>query len=165
MRITNTTWATLVAVAAVAAIGAHYLQLPILHWIAKPLATLLIVGMALSLGTNQPTYRRWIVIGLMWSTLGDVLLMLPGDYFLYGLVSFLVAHIAYLVAFSRRERLLVSLTPFAIYSLIAVAVLAFLWPTRLPVALVGGIRVHALVDEPTSARGAWSLGLGLALAR
>lgn len=44
-------------------------------------------------------------------------------------------------------------------------VLAFLWPTRLPVALVGGIRVHALVDEPTSARGAWSLGLGLALAR
>lgn len=44
-------------------------------------------------------------------------------------------------------------------------VLAFLWPTRLPLALVGGVRVHALVDEPTAARGAWSLSLGLALAR
>ena len=158
MRITNTTWATLVAVAAVAAIGAHYLQLPILHWIAKPLATLLIVGMALSLGTNQPTYRRWIVIGLMWSTLGDVLLMLPGDYFLHGLVSFLVAHIAYLVAFSRRERLLVSLTPFAIYALIAVAVLAFLWPgipqpMRIPVV----IYVAALGAMAAQAAAIWTI--------
>lgn len=44
-------------------------------------------------------------------------------------------------------------------------VLAFLWPTRLPVALVGGVRAHALIDEPTEARIAWSLCLGLALAR
>jgi len=143
MRLSIATWTLLIAAAASVAIGAHYLQLPILHWIAKPLATLLIVAMALSLSTADPAYRRWILIGLLWSTLGDVLLMLPGDYFLYGLLSFLVAHMAYLVAFSKRERLFARLAPFAIYALIAAVVLAYVWPgipapMRIPVVVYVG---------------------------
>ncbi len=140
MRISMNTWTGAIAGAAIVAIGAHYLAFPLLHWIAKPLATLLIVGMALSAATDESMYRRWIVIGLLWSTLGDVFLMLPGDYFLHGLLSFLVAHIAYLVAFTRRERLFVRLAPFAGYALLAVLVLAYLWagipaPMRIPVLI------------------------------
>ena len=165
MRISIPIWTTFVAIAASVAIGAHYLPLPILHWIAKPLATLLIVGMALSLSSADSAYRRWIVIGLLWSTLGDVFLMLPGDYFLYGLLSFLVAHIAYLVAFSRRERLLVRLAPFAAYALIAAAVMACLWPgipapMRIPVI----VYVAALAAMAAQAAAIWVVRRDLASA-
>jgi uncharacterized membrane protein YhhN len=158
MRVSTSIWTVSVAVAACAAIAAHYLQLPVLHWIAKPLATLLIVGMALSLSTDGSTYRRWIVIGLLWSTLGDVFLMLPGDFFLPGLLSFLVAHMAYLVAFSRRERLLARMMPFAAYAAIAVAVLAYLWPgipapMRIPVV----IYVAALGAMAAQAAAIWTI--------
>lgn len=147
-------WALLVAAAATAAIAAHYLQLPILHWIAKPLATLLIAAMALSLVTGESAYRRWIVIGLLWSTLGDVMLMLPGDFFLHGLVSFLVAHLAYLVAFTRRERMFASLLPFAAYALVALLVLAYLWPgipapMRIPV-IVYVVALGAMAAQATA---------------
>ena len=158
MRISIPIWTTFVAIAASVAIGAHYLPLPILHWIAKPLATLLIVGMALSLSSAESAYRRWIVIGLLWSTLGDVFLMLPGDYFLYGLLSFLVAHIAYLLAFSKRAPLFAQLAPFAIYALIAGAVLAYLWPgipapMRIPVV----VYVAALGAMAAQAAAIWAV--------
>lgn len=133
-------WTWSIAVSAMAAIAAHYLQQPLLHWVAKPLATLLIAAMALAIVTGESAYRRWVVIGLLWSTLGDVFLMLPGDWFLHGLLSFLVAHIAYLVAFNRRERLFVRVSPFAAYALVAALVLAYLWPgipapMRIPVVI------------------------------
>ena len=158
MRISITVWTVLIAIAACAAIGAHYQALPLLHWIAKPLATLLIVAMALSLSTADPAYRRWIVIGLLWSTLGDVLLMLPGDYFLHGLVSFLVAHIAYLMAFIKRERLFASLAPFVAYALVAIAVLTYLWsgipaPMRIPVV----VYVTALGMMAAQAAAIWTI--------
>lgn len=138
--VTTAIWTGSVAASAIAAIAAHYLQLPLLHWIAKPLATLLIAAMALSMVTTEGPYRRWIVIGLLWSTLGDVFLMLPGDWFLHGLLSFLVAHIAYLVAFNRRQRLFARVAPFVAYALVAVLVLAYLWPgipapMRIPVVI------------------------------
>ena len=158
MQKSRSIWTLLIAISASVAIAAHYLQLPLLHWIAKPLATLLIVAMALSLSTADPAYRRWIVIGLLWSTLGDVLLMLPGDYFLHGLVSFLVAHIAYLVAFSKRERLLASPGPFAAYALVAIVVLTYLWsgipaPMRIPVV----VYVTALGMMAAQAAAIWTI--------
>jgi len=121
-------WRLLVTIAATAAIGSHYLGLTWVHYAAKPLATLLIVAFGLSLPAEDPHYRRWVVIGLLWSTLGDVLLMLPWDWFLYGLLAFLVAHLSYLVAFSRRARIGARRAPFVLYALIAVAILAWLWP-------------------------------------
>jgi uncharacterized membrane protein YhhN len=45
--------------------------------------------------------RRWILVGLVFSWLGDVLLSVE---FVYGLVAFLLAHLAYIWAFSRGCR-------------------------------------------------------------
>ena len=42
---------------------------------------------------------RMVVVGLVCSLAGDVFLMLPEERFVEGLVSFLLAHIAYVVAF------------------------------------------------------------------
>lgn len=93
----------IVASAALAIVGAEVAGLRGLHYVFKPLTTLLIVAMALRLSSTGPAgYRRLIVIGLLLSTLGDVFLMLPFDGFVFGLGSFLLAHIAYLVALRKR---------------------------------------------------------------
>lgn len=80
-------------------------------WVLKPLTTLLLIGVAArgvaSLGQaalpGDRRYGRLMLIGLLFSLAGDVFLMLPGDWFIPGLGSFLCAHIAYAVAFWRRR--------------------------------------------------------------
>lgn len=88
--------------AAVLATRAHYLD-DRRRWQVyafKPLATLLILALALSIFPARPEYRWAIAAGLLFSTAGDVFLMLPRDRFVAGLASFLVAHLCYIGAFS-----------------------------------------------------------------
>ena len=96
-----------VTVAATAAILGAILAGPgvadgwrLLHWLCKPLATALIFLLA---WRAQPAlsmrYRRWILAGIACSLLGDVLLMLPQDLFVPGLVAFLCAHLCFIAAF------------------------------------------------------------------
>lgn len=153
---TDSRWRLLVVIAATAAIASHYLGQAWQHYAAKPLATLLVVAYALWLPAEDARYRRWVVIGLLWSTLGDVLLMLPWDWFLYGLLAFLVAHLAYLLAFTRRAPFAARLAPFALYALVAVAILAYLWPgipqpMRIPVI----VYVAALGSMAAQAAAIW----------
>jgi uncharacterized membrane protein YhhN len=105
----------------------------------KPVATALLVAVAL---TSAPPlhriYKTLVAAGLMFSLAGDILLMLPGDRFVLGLASFLVAHLCYTVAFFHARggglepRFAV---PFAIFG---AGMLAFLWPglaiLKVPVA-------------------------------
>ena len=69
-------------------------------YVLKPLTTLLIIGIAV-LGTpHTPLYQQLIVAALALSLAGDVCLMFEGDgWFLGGLGSFLLAHIAFAAAF------------------------------------------------------------------
>ena len=69
------------------------------EYLAKPLAMVALMGVALSLHAEVPGRGPWIVAGVLLSLLGDVFLMLPRDMFVAGLGSFLVAHVAYIVAF------------------------------------------------------------------
>ncbi|HEX6019340.1 MAG TPA: lysoplasmalogenase [Burkholderiaceae bacterium] len=110
-----------------------------LHAAFKPLTTALIVGHAWSRGRHQPPVRRWVLCGLALSLLGDVALLWPQRGFLPGLVAFLLAHLAYIVAFTREHRLLARPVALTIYVLVAGTVLALLWPSvppglRVPVA-------------------------------
>jgi uncharacterized membrane protein YhhN len=76
-----------------------------LHWICKPLTTLVIVLLAWqTLPALSPCYRRWILAGLGGSLLGDVLLMLPQDLFVPGLLAFLLGHLCFLAAFLGDSR-------------------------------------------------------------
>lgn len=155
-----------IAISAVLAIvGACVGDLHWLHLIFKPLTTLLIVALALSLAGSETGYRRAIVIGLLLSTLGDVFLMLSPDWFVHGLASFLLAHLAYLVALTRRARLGVVLWPFAAYAVVAGAVLAILWPSlpaplRVPVV----IYVAVLAGMAAQAAAVWRHRRGRATA-
>lgn len=129
-----------VVTSAVLAIVAHYQQWLLLHWICKPLTTVLILAMVWLRSAADSHYRRWLAIGLLWSLAGDVFLMLPSDRFIAGLLCFLVAHAAYLVAFSGRARPFARRWPFVGYAVIAGAVIAVLWPGIPP-----GVRVPVLV--------------------
>jgi uncharacterized membrane protein YhhN len=91
----------LVMLAAFLAIRAVYRGPRWQHYLCKPLATALITFIALSRALDEPrAYAVAVVAGLLCSLAGDVFLMLPADRFIAGLVSFLLAHLAYIVAFS-----------------------------------------------------------------
>ncbi len=101
-----------VTVAAAAAIVGAILAGPadadgwrLLHWLCKPLATVLIFLLAWH---TQPAlsvrYRRWILAGIACSLLGDVLLMLPQDLFVPGLVAFLFGHACFIAGFLGDSR-------------------------------------------------------------
>ena len=125
-----------------------------LHYLAKPLATTLVLLLALRAPrAGAPRLRQGIVAGLLLSLLGDVLLMLPGDYFVAGLASFLLAHLCYLAAFSADVRLGARPGPFVVYAVAALSMLALLWP-RLPGGLHAPVAVYVVVLATMAAQAA-----------
>ncbi len=114
---------------------------PVLLYICKPLATILILTVPLIQWRNQHSpYALFISIGLFFSLLGDVALLIPGRFFLYGLVFFLFAHISYLIAFSGNVEFPARPTVWLPYLALAATLFAILYPNlpaelRIPVAL------------------------------
>src|SRR4051812_48840914 len=68
------------------------------RWLSKPVASAAFVGVALANGASATPFGRWIVAALVFSWLGDVLLI-PKSTFLAGLGSFLVGHLLFAAAF------------------------------------------------------------------
>lgn len=152
-------------VGVLAIVGAVFDELRWLHYACKPLATLLILAFAWRHGASS-SYRAAVMTGLVLSTFGDVALMLPVDAFVIGLVAFLLAHIAYLVAFASRARPFARLLPFAVYALVAGAVLSILWPhlpgdLRIPVVAY----VAVLACMAAQAAVAWQVNRDASCAR
>ena len=68
--------------------------------VLKPLTTVLIIFIALvSFNKDNKIYNKYIVIALLFCLIGDIFL-LDNAYFLFGLVSFLAAHLFFIYAFS-----------------------------------------------------------------
>jgi len=66
----------------------------------KPSLSLLFVIVALTGPSSHPTYFDFVLAGLLFCVAGDVLLIFPAKkLFLAGLVTFLVGHILYSIAF------------------------------------------------------------------
>ena len=161
----------LVVVSATAHLFAWYRGIKWLEYLAKPLTTTLLIVIALLLPASDSAYRTLIVAGLICSLAGDVFLMLPGHHFVAGLVSFLMAHLAYIAAFRigagfgvRPILLLPFLVP-------AVVLLRLLWPhlQRLRVPVVVYVTVLVAMAWQAAARAtelgtaaAWSAAVGAA---
>jgi uncharacterized membrane protein YhhN len=71
-----------------------------LEHVAKPGATLALIGVAATLDPADPAARVLFVGALLASLVGDVLLMGPGERFVAGLAAFLVAQLLYIVGFA-----------------------------------------------------------------
>lgn len=116
-----------------------------LHWACKPTTTALVYWVAWRV--REPIsarYRAWVLGGLGLALAGDVLLMLPQDLFVEGLVAFLFAHLCFLVALCGDVRF--GAKPLALLICLAYGALCLwsLWPTlpdelHLPVMIYTGV--------------------------
>ena len=118
-----------VGLCAVAAVfGAYGLPGLWLHWLGKPLATVGLLLFAARGRSAAPRYRGGVLAGLALSLLGDVLLMWPRDLFAAGLGAFLLAHFAYITAFTADTPLAARQGPFLAYAALAGVLSWLLWP-------------------------------------
>jgi uncharacterized membrane protein YhhN len=128
----------LLASAALAILSAPWtLNQPVLNFIFKPLATLAVIGYAWGRGAGAA--RIWVIAGLLLSLVGDIALLWPKEGFLPGLIAFLLAHLAYLVAFTRVAKFASRPLCFGVYALVAGVILWQLWP-----GVPGGLRVPVI---------------------
>ncbi|MCK5645666.1 MAG: lysoplasmalogenase [Anaerolineales bacterium] len=80
---------------------AVFFEIRWLEYIFKPLTLiLLILWFYIKLPQEKPVLAWLILAGLVFSLLGDIFLVLPGNWFLAGLIAFLIAHIAYVFGFN-----------------------------------------------------------------
>jgi uncharacterized membrane protein YhhN len=66
---------------------------------SKPLALIALIAVAVALEPADQLVRAWFVIALVCSLAGDVFLLYGERYFVPGLTSFLLAHLAYTFGF------------------------------------------------------------------
>lgn len=138
------------------------LNQPVLNFVFKPLATLCVIAYAMQRGGEDGVAaraRRWVSAGLWLSLAGDVALLWPQQGFLPGLVSFLLAHLAYLIAFTRYQRFGAWWPAFAAYALVAGLILWRLWP-GVPGALQTPVIAYVLCLASMAAQAAvlWRRG-------
>ena len=153
------------AVAAVLAIASApwALDCAWLNLVFKPLATLCVIAWAALGRSDDGRVKRWIVVGLVFSLAGDVALLWPVQGFLAGLVAFLLGHLSYLVALTRRVRFGASPPAFGAWAVVAASVLAGLWhgvPAELRVPVL--VYVCALGAMAAQATSAWLARRGAA---
>ena len=78
-------------------IFAVHFQHQLTKYIFKPGTMCLIILLAIYGSSLDTIFSKWVVIGLLFSVVGDVFLMLRDKWFVHGLISFFIAHIFYIV--------------------------------------------------------------------
>ncbi|MBH9553602.1 lysoplasmalogenase [Inhella gelatinilytica] len=145
----------LAAVLGLVFVAADLAWLPdVLRFAAKPAATLALIAWAWPRGAFQPLQRRWLRVGLLFSLGGDVALLWPQQGFLPGLVSFLLAHLAFIRSLSIQVRFGARLEPLLGYAALAGVLLGgILWP-GLPADLRVPVLVYVAVLVAMAGQGA-----------
>lgn len=73
-----------------------------LEYLAKPATMMALFGVVVTLDEVPAAVRLWFAAAVAMSLAGDVFLMLPRDLFVFGLGSFLLGHVAYVVGMARE---------------------------------------------------------------
>jgi len=153
----------LVLVCAIVAIAASLLgpAYTALLFVFKPLTTVLVIAYAWPRGADVPRQQRLVRIGLVLSLVGDVFLLWPKEGFLPGLVSFLLAHLAYIAAFCVPARLAARPLVFVAYGVVAALILSQLWP-GVPGALRASVLGYVVCLATMAAQAAvwWRSAIG-----
>ena len=125
----NTILITLIAISAILyLVFAIYYENKIYKFIWKPGTMILITILAITGSGLSTTFSYWVLLALVFSLMGDIILMLREKWFIYGLVSFLIAHILYIVGFIVSFSFTFSLNIFLlIIALIILAVILYFY--------------------------------------
>jgi len=124
-----------------------------LFQMAKPLALLALMFEAWSANHLQPHMQKWLVRALGLSWVGDVLLLYPA-LFLPGLLSFLAAHVCFIMLLSRDAPWLHSRRALAVFMSVAALVYVALDQNGLPADLRVPVAAYVLVIATMAAQ-AW----------
>ncbi|WP_255437798.1 lysoplasmalogenase [Comamonas flocculans] len=155
-------WEALMAQAGAMATATGALALPSWHCLAKPAAMVFAIaavaaGASGTRGNGRFSFKplhAWLLLALGASLAGDVFLMLP-DRFIPGLVSFLLAHLAYIALFRRGSRWLAQRAALAATLALGAGMYAFLWRGGLPPELRLPVAVYVLAIVLMAAQ-AWA---------
>ncbi len=102
MLLTPSQFRILILILGSAAIGADFLRNDA-FFILKPLCTIAILVFAIAYrNLSLKNYALQIAVGLFFCLLGDCFLLID-SYFIFGLLSFLMAHLIFLYAFIKRQ--------------------------------------------------------------
>ncbi len=89
----------LIAISSILTISGKYTTKK-LYYIFKPLSMGLIILYALFFTDYSTQYGNFIIIAFLFSFIGDLCLMFPEKAFKHGLVSFLIGHLIFSLAFT-----------------------------------------------------------------
>ncbi len=106
----------------------------LIQTISKPIPVIVLIVSV----SRKNRYNYLIIIGLLLSLVGDVLLSKAVDQFLFGLISFLTAHLVYILAFLKKSKRLALLESIPFYAYGAI-LFYFLQPH------LGDMRIPVLV--------------------
>src|SRR4030095_3806794 len=134
-----------------------------LRYITKPILMPLLIFFFISQTTGfASSLKKWIVLALLFSWAGDILLMFEstnGNFFIFGLVAFLIAHIFYILFFEnviRKEGLRKNywwFLPVIIYYIALIYILSpNLGDMKLPVRIYGIVISYMLIQSLQAGR-------------
>lgn len=116
-----------------------------IRYIFKPATLVVLIIAAFFLpDTVDPAVQAWMIAGLVFSLGGDIFLMLHEKYFVFGLASFLLGHIAYVVGLSQVDFNW-------IYALVGLVLTAIVGSKLALPIILGGSRIDARLRWPVAA--------------
>ena len=156
-------WIILYLAVLAADLFAVYTNNETLRYITKPLLMPLLIVLFIFQTTGfNSSLKKWIVLALAFSWAGDVLLIFEstnGNFFIFGLVAFLIGHIFYILFFEnviRKEGLRKNYWWFLPVIVYYIALIYFLSPKlgdmRLPVRIYGIVISYMLIQALQTGR-------------
>src|SRR6185436_2299613 len=144
----KTFWITIYCLVLIIDLYAIYSGNEALRYFSKPLLMpLLVVYFIFNTRSFISSLKKWVVLALLFSWAGDVLLMFESsnaNFFIFGLIGFLFAHIFYIVLFDsirvkeKFRQSLLPLLPIAVYYLVLISLLQpHLGEMQKPVSIYG----------------------------
>ena len=156
-------WIILFFIVLVADLFAVYTSNETLRYVTKPLLMpLLIIYFLAETNSFSSSLKKWIVLALVFSWAGDVLLIfesLFSNFFIFGLVAFLIAHIFYILFYEnviRKDGIRKNywwFLPVIIYYITLIYLLSpHLGDMKLPVRIYGIVISYMLIQALQTGR-------------
>jgi len=122
-------WRILYAVSAAAVLLGLLFDQQAVYISAKPLLMITLGLYFFSATTGYPRWRVYVMAALVFSWAGDVFLI-SSDWFIAGLVSFLIAHVFYIIAYQKTGAATGQLKPVDIVKFViyGVVLIWFIYP-------------------------------------
>ncbi|WP_349664232.1 lysoplasmalogenase [Cellulophaga lytica] len=130
-----------ILISAFAAIYSQYVKNLELYNYLKPLTTILIIAVVIVFGKRKPKkYFITVLTALLFCLLGDILL-LNNNYFIYGLASFLVAHILFAYSFISLNGINLNIRPLVVLLTTGIAYYSFIYKGLGELVIVVGVYI------------------------